>query len=403
MRLIIAGLLVVGGGLAALALVWAFYSTQGPAPSSTTPIVSDQAQMPSSAQTSTASSKEDSEGTASSDAKEGQQDAEDSTATSSAAPAAPAGSDAEPDRAAAVLQIEVVRIGPDGSAVFAGRGSAEANVQIFEQDRTLAETSVSPSGDWVAIAEEPLSPGKHLIIVELRTADGQLIRADRAIVVDLAASGEDKPLVALVPMTDQAEAELIQAPEELAVAQKSDPAADTSSSAAEQLTPEVAALLVEPALLQLLTLSWASDDVLQIKGTSAGGVSVRGALNDAPFTARMSDQTGNWTAQIDTSGFGVRAARLTSQLIGEDAEVLATRQIEFDFAQLDIGRDGSDMVVIEKGDMLWRIAYRTYGDGIRYLDIVRRNQARISDPDLIYPAQIFALPQSDEKDNQEAQ
>ena len=83
--------------------------------------------------------------------------------------------------------------------------------------------------------------------------------------------------------------------------------------------------------------------------------------------------------------------------------MLASRQIEFDFAQLDIGRDGSEMVVIEKGDMLWRIAYRTYGDGIRYLDIVKRNQSRISDPDLIYPAQIFALPDAGQGGNKETQ
>ena len=48
MRLIIAGLLVIGGGLAALALVWAFFSTQSPAPTSTTPIVSEQSETLSS-------------------------------------------------------------------------------------------------------------------------------------------------------------------------------------------------------------------------------------------------------------------------------------------------------------------------------------------------------------------
>ena len=119
-----------------------------------------------------------------------------------------------------MLQIEVVRIGPDGFVVFAGRGSAAADMQIFEQDKTLARTTVAASGEWVAIADEPLSPGNHLIIVELRTPDGQLVRADQAVVVELAASGEDKPLVALVPMTEQAEAELIQAPEELVIAQQ---------------------------------------------------------------------------------------------------------------------------------------------------------------------------------------
>ena len=56
------------------------------------------------------------------------------------------------------------------------------------------------------------------------------------------------------------------------------------------------------------------------------------------------------------------------------------------------GQDGTPLVVVNKGDALWRIAYRRFGDGIRYVDIVRRNQQDIVNPDLIYPKQIFALP-----------
>ena len=386
MRLFIAGLLVTGGGLAALALVWAFYSTQSPTSPSTASIVSGQSPAVSAEQPAAPT------------ATEGPATIPETTteATSQtvalAADAAPTDSQAEAEETEADLQIEVVRIGPDGSAVFAGRGSAAADIHIFEQDNILAQTKVSPSGEWVAIADTPLSPGNHLIIVEMRTVDGQVIRADRAVVVELAASGVDKPLVALVPMTEQAEAELIQAPDELVAEPEQVTAAEGTAAQAEDLSPEVAALLVEPARLQLLTLSWADDRILQINGSSAGGQSVRGALNNRPFVARLDAETGNWTAQIDTTGLNASAAQLLSQLLDETGEVVAARQIDFDFAQLDIGRDGSEMVVIEKGDMLWRIAYRTYGDGIRYLDIVKRNQGRISDPDLIYPAQIFALP-----------
>jgi len=42
--------------------------------------------------------------------------------------------------------------------------------------------------------------------------------------------------------------------------------------------------------------------------------------------------------------------------------------------------------------MLWRIAYRVLGEGVRYLDIVKKNSNMINNPDLIYPSQVFALP-----------
>lgn len=52
--------------------------------------------------------------------------------------------------------------------------------------------------------------------------------------------------------------------------------------------------------------------------------------------------------------------------------------------------DGS--VIIRRGDSLWRISRRVYGHGIRYSTIYLANQDQISNPDRIWPGQVFALP-----------
>ncbi|GGB42692.1 hypothetical protein GCM10011316_13240 [Roseibium aquae] len=52
-------------------------------------------------------------------------------------------------------------------------------------------------------------------------------------------------------------------------------------------------------------------------------------------------------------------------------------------------------VIIRKGDNLWRISRRLYGQGIRYTTIYQANQDQIRDPDLIYPGQVFLTPQGD--------
>lgn len=372
MRLVIAGLLLIGGGLVALALVWVFYSpTEVPTPSSPPTVsTSDQQETPAANQ---------------------------STVTN--------GSSSEANNTPPSLsllnslQIEIVRIGPDGSAVFAGQGIANGQIEIFKQNQSLAQTTITPSGEWVAIADEPLTPGKHLIIVEMRTPDGETVRADQAIVVELSSSGEDTPLVALVPMTDQAEAELIQTPGALSD-KKTDKrySSDTNNvkTKSEPVDPKIATVLVDSPDLKIMTLSWASDDVLLVKGKSSGGEAVRGSLNGTAFSAQWDSDTGDWSAEITIKHLAsknVRSVGLISHLQDADEAILATHRLDFNLNHLNIGRDGSEMVVIEKGDMLWRIAYRTYGEGIRYLDIAKRNQALISDPDLIYPAQIFALPE----------
>ncbi|WP_238209268.1 LysM peptidoglycan-binding domain-containing protein [Methylobacterium marchantiae] len=47
---------------------------------------------------------------------------------------------------------------------------------------------------------------------------------------------------------------------------------------------------------------------------------------------------------------------------------------------------------IERGDSLWAISRRIYGEGDRYTAIYDANQDQIRDPDLIYPGQVFVLP-----------
>ena len=44
---------------------------------------------------------------------------------------------------------------------------------------------------------------------------------------------------------------------------------------------------------------------------------------------------------------------------------------------------------VAKGDTLWGIARRFYGDGSRYTELARKNN--LSNPNLIYPGQVLVL------------
>lgn len=48
---------------------------------------------------------------------------------------------------------------------------------------------------------------------------------------------------------------------------------------------------------------------------------------------------------------------------------------------------------VEKGDTLWAIAEKTYGNGSKYQLIVEANQPMIKDADEIYPGQVLRLPE----------
>lgn len=55
-------------------------------------------------------------------------------------------------------------------------------------------------------------------------------------------------------------------------------------------------------------------------------------------------------------------------------------------------RFASGKAIIRRGDNLWTIARRVYGEGVKYTTIYEANTGQIRDPDRIYPGQVFDLP-----------
>ncbi|WP_332701289.1 LysM peptidoglycan-binding domain-containing protein [Devosia sp.] len=58
----------------------------------------------------------------------------------------------------------------------------------------------------------------------------------------------------------------------------------------------------------------------------------------------------------------------------------------------DAERFAAGKAIIRRGDNLWTIARRVYGEGIKYTTIYQANTGQIRDPDRIYPGQVFELP-----------
>ena len=377
MRLVIGLLLLGGGGLAALALAWMFYSTSDASGNNSQTDVSVIAPETPTTPEERETPKQD-------------------VATPQAGKAEQAeGADAASPPAGTVIPliINIARIGPDGSAVIAGTAPPETEIRVLDGTAPLVTTQSNGKGEWVAVPDDLLGAGNHLIVAEMTGPDGQIIRTERGVLVELADSGAEKPLVALVPMSDDAAVEILSAPDQLASADIAEKPADSQESAEQvQAQKEVTAILVMPPEIYIGTLSWSAKNILQIKGKSNGGAAVTGSFAGQSFADVSLDEQGNWSTKISVPATQSGMALIQANLLDVDNSLILSTQVDVDLAQLNVGLDGSEMVIIRKGDMLWRIAYRTYGSGIRYLDILKRNARQINNPDLIYPAQVFALP-----------
>jgi nucleoid-associated protein YgaU len=50
---------------------------------------------------------------------------------------------------------------------------------------------------------------------------------------------------------------------------------------------------------------------------------------------------------------------------------------------------------VAKGDTLWAVATKEYGNGSKYTAIFEANRPMLSDPDKIYPGQVLRIPELD--------
>ncbi|MFV0473028.1 MAG: LysM peptidoglycan-binding domain-containing protein, partial [Pikeienuella sp.] len=80
--------------------------------------------------------------------------------------------------------------------------------------------------------------------------------------------------------------------------------------------------------------------------------------------------------------------------IGAGGEVSSRLETPFRREAIAPGAAHAGSMVVQRGDSLWRIAENIYGEGLRYTLIFKANSAAIRDPDLIYPGQIFELPET---------
>lgn len=103
-----------------------------------------------------------------------------------------------------------------------------------------------------------------------------------------------------------------------------------------------------------------------------------------------------------TSGDGAVAARaeVTFEKAADEAVILRPVALSGEAgagsgASGDAGTRQIPSVIIRTGDNLWTISQRRYGAGIRYTTIYQANKDQIRNPDLIYPGQVFMLPEGD--------
>lgn len=306
---------------------------------------------------------------------------------------------------AAAVTIDLAQVTPGGEAVFAGKSAPNAEVTVFEGDVILGTAKANADGEWVIVPEKALGPGEHLVSIGATDESGETALANLTLAIKVGETEDEQPLVALLPQSETDVPKLLQSPDDkpeaaavVVASSENTAAAGTGGASTLEVAPPAGFSdetdgggAAVPALAPR-SLSWKTDGELVVVGVSRGGARVTAKAAGKDFGVAEVASNGGWqiSGRLDVD---TPRRVMTFALQDADGQTIATYELPVASRDLSKGMDGSKLVVVQEGDALWRIAYRSYGEGIKYVDIVRRNAAAIDDPDLIFPNQIFAIPQ----------
>ena len=279
--------------------------------------------------------------------------------------------------------IEVFRVEPNGQFVIAGSGEPLAKITLKENDYILNFSKVDNNGKWIIVSQNKLSEGDHLLILEQHNQDGTFIVSKDIFVTKIFENKTSKPLIFNIPNDDGDKLEIIQnqSKNNLILNKKSDEFNISSKSSFKKNTEFIVS-----------GIEFDEKGKLSIFGKAESGISVQ-AIIDNKIILETKIDNNNWQISTKKSlDYGFHSL----DLILLDFNKISIETLQFPFVRKEFTTNllQDDFVVIEPGDMLWKIAYKVYGDGWKYIEIFDSNKEQISNPDLIFPGQIFLLPKN---------
>ncbi|WP_412562731.1 LysM peptidoglycan-binding domain-containing protein [Thalassobius sp. MITS945101] len=291
-----------------------------------------------------------------------------------------------------------------GEAVEATETSTETATET--QTESQAETPAETTAETPAATPEPAPEA-------VTTAEAQ-------------PAPEAQPEPASEPAAEEPAPEAQPAPEatpEPAPEAQPEPAPKPETDVAEPAAPVVIiagedgvkvvqpAQAAEKAALVLDAISYGEAGAVELTGRGAAEAFLRVYLSNSAVGEGKVGADGTWTIALNgiapgiytlrvdqLDGVGKVTSRVETPFKREAEETIAAAQQQPE--EPSAGTPDTrptvppvQVVTVQPGNTLWAIARDAYGEGLLYVRVFEANRDLIRDPDLIYPGQIFTVPQ----------
>ena len=259
------------------------------------------------------------------------------------------------------LTFDIVRISKTGDIVIAGKSEPNQTIELLDGEEIIAEVFSDENGEWIWVSELTINSGIKKFKLQYKNNLNKSSISDQTVIILVDNESNSVPKVARVFSSDVENIDMLNL---------------------EKLNDAIT----------LDVLSYSPPGLIILSGRTISNTEIEILKSAEVLGKTKSNENGVWKFIINKNDYANEEISIKTTISGEtliitydQAEIRKRfRNTNFEFYD--------DRIIVQKGNSLWRIARKTLGGGIFYTEIYKNNLAKIKNPNIIYPGQVFNIP-----------
>ena len=255
-----------------------------------------------------------------------------------------------------ILKFDIIRLDPKGNIIIAGKTIPDVEVQIFDGNEKLGAVVSDSHGDWVWVSENKIKDGLKRFHLKYTDRSGKEHNSIENVIVNFEKNNAKNHKIIKVSNDSQKGVTVLNEEEIMGIA--------------------------------IDSVEHFNDGNLRIRGRSVPLAKIKLSLSENIFSETFVEKKGSWEINLNNVKLGSYDLKIE---LNVQNEILSLETSIFN-GLIDSELLQKKKIIVEDGNSLWRIARKTLGGGILYAEIYKYNKKKIKDPNLIFPGQVFNIP-----------
>ncbi|MCM2292003.1 Ig-like domain-containing protein [Allorhizobium sp. BGMRC 0089] len=296
----------------------------------------------------------------------------------------------------APIQLQITAVELDGDQIFvAGMGPKNRDVTAYADNKLINSGTIDDKGHFVIDGTMHLEVGQHIVSVDLKDENGKVVlRAsvpfNRPAGDQVAVAAPDKDLSA---NGGTSSGKAGNAPFDMTRDTLAKSFALLSNLFADGKTPQLDALAAARSALELALKSLSEFHPGNDVDAKTAAFMLEMGKNAQKALSALKQVTQGSASDMAQALPGLKPlVQAALQPMPQAETAVSMNEANPPTISQPPLEKSSNMVIIRRGDTLWQISRRVYGEGVRYTTIYLANADAIRNPDLIEPGQTFTVP-----------